>query len=49
MTTMTISGEAAMGAPSFEEFVAGRSSALLRTAYLLTRDHTLAEDSSRPR
>ncbi len=44
MTTMTISGEAAMQAPSFEEFVAARSSALLRTAYLLTRDHTLAED-----
>jgi RNA polymerase sigma-70 factor (sigma-E family) len=33
-----------MGAPTFEEFVAARSSALLRTAYLLTRDHTLAED-----
>lgn len=44
MTTMTISGEAALGAPSFEEFVAARSSALLRTAYLLTRDHILAED-----
>jgi RNA polymerase sigma-70 factor (sigma-E family) len=44
MTAMTISGEAAMGAPTFEEFVAARSSALLRTAYLLTRDHTLAED-----
>lgn len=44
MTTVTISGEAAMQAPSFEEFVAARSSALLRTAYLLTRDHTLAED-----
>jgi RNA polymerase sigma-70 factor (sigma-E family) len=44
MTTMTISGEATMGAPRFEEFVAARSSALLRTAYLLTRDHTLAED-----
>jgi len=44
MTTMTISGEAAMQAPSFEEFVAARSAALLRTAYLLTRDRTLAED-----
>ncbi len=44
MTTMTISGEATMGAPSFEEFVAARSAALLRTAYLLTRDRTLAED-----
>ena len=28
----------------FEEFVASRSSALLRTAYLLTGDHGLAED-----
>ncbi len=28
----------------FDEFVAGRSTALLRTAYLLTRDHALAED-----
>jgi len=28
----------------FDEFVAARSSALLRTAYLLTRDHALAED-----
>ena len=29
---------------SFEEFVAVRGHALLRTAYLLTRDHHLAED-----
>ena len=28
----------------FEEFVAARSDGLLRTAYLLTRDHGLAED-----
>jgi RNA polymerase sigma-70 factor (sigma-E family) len=28
----------------FDEFVVARSSALLRTAYLLTRDHQLAED-----
>ena len=28
----------------FDEFVAARSSALLRTAYLLTGDHALAED-----
>ncbi|MEQ6899796.1 SigE family RNA polymerase sigma factor [Nocardioides sp. YIM 152588] len=28
----------------FESFVAARSQALLRTAYLLTRDHALAED-----
>jgi RNA polymerase sigma-70 factor (sigma-E family) len=35
----------AMGTSAeFDEFVAARSSRLLRTAYLLTRDHTLAED-----
>lgn len=28
----------------FDEFVVARSTALLRTAYLLTRDHQLAED-----
>jgi RNA polymerase sigma-70 factor (sigma-E family) len=28
----------------FDEFVASRSTGLLRTAYLLTRDHALAED-----
>ena len=45
MTTMTISGRAArVGGPAFEEFVAARSARLLRTAYLLTRDHPLAED-----
>ncbi len=44
MTTMTISGEARVSAPGFEEFVAARSTALLRTAYLLTRDHITAED-----
>ena len=34
------------GAPArpFDEFVAARSRALLRTAYLLTHDHALAED-----
>ncbi len=31
-------------AAAFDEFVAARSGALLRTAYLLTRDHALAED-----
>ena len=31
-------------AVSFDEFVAARSRALLRTAYLLTHDHALAED-----
>ena len=30
--------------PDFDEFVAARSTALLRTAYLLTHDHALAED-----
>jgi RNA polymerase sigma-70 factor (sigma-E family) len=29
---------------AFDDFVAARSSALLRTAYLLTHDHALAED-----
>jgi len=33
-----------VGRPDFEGFVAARSAALLRTAYLLTRDHALAED-----
>ena len=33
-----------MGDVDFDEFVAVRSSALLRTAYLLTHDHGLAED-----
>jgi len=32
------------GAVDFDEFVAARSSGLLRTAYLLTHDHALAED-----
>jgi RNA polymerase sigma-70 factor (sigma-E family) len=31
-------------ATSFDDFVAARSRALLRTAYLLTHDHALAED-----
>ncbi len=31
-------------AVGFEDFVAARSGRLLRTAYLLTRDHALAED-----
>ena len=33
-----------MGEIGFDEFVAARSGTLLRTAYLLTRDHGLAED-----
>jgi len=41
---MTISGRTGVTRPDFEEFVAARSAALLRTAYLLTRDHALAED-----
>jgi RNA polymerase sigma-70 factor (sigma-E family) len=32
------------GTATFDDFVAGRSRALLRTAYLLTHDHALAED-----
>lgn len=43
MPTTTLREAPAMSA-TFEEFVAARSSALLRTAYLLTRDHALAED-----
>ena len=31
-------------APGFDEFVAVRSHRLLRTCYLLTHDHALAED-----
>lgn len=46
MTITTISGTGDRVAASvrFDDFVAARSSALLRTAYLLTRDHVLAED-----
>ncbi len=33
-----------VGSVEFDEFVAARSTALLRTAYLLTHDHALAED-----
>lgn len=33
-----------MGDVGFDEFVAARSGTLLRTAYLLTHDHGLAED-----
>jgi RNA polymerase sigma-70 factor (sigma-E family) len=45
--TVTIATE--QGGPvgtsvDFDDFVATRSSRLLRTAYLLTRDHALAED-----
>ena len=34
----------AAGGVEFDDFVAARSTSLLRTAYLLTRDHALAED-----
>lgn len=40
----TISGAAVASKVDFDEFVAARSTRLLRTAYLLTRDHALAED-----
>lgn len=39
-----ISGGAVDPRADFDEFVAARSTGLLRTAYLLTRDHALAED-----
>ncbi len=42
-TTAVDSGGQA-GEVTFDEFVAARSRALLRTAYLLTHDHALAED-----
>jgi RNA polymerase sigma-70 factor (sigma-E family) len=41
---MTGSGGVVTGDVGFDEFVAARSRGLLRTAYLLTRDHALAED-----
>ncbi len=42
----TFSGGSLSGgqAVDFDDFVAARSTGLLRTAYLLTRDHALAED-----
>jgi RNA polymerase sigma-70 factor (sigma-E family) len=39
-----VSGGDVSDTTGFDEFVAARSSALLRTAYLLTHDHALAED-----
>ena len=36
--------EVGVATVDFDDFVAARSRALLRTAYLLTRDHALAED-----
>jgi len=40
----TIPGGAVSAMTDFDDFVAARSTGLLRTAYLLTRDHALAED-----
>ncbi|NUR95097.1 MAG: SigE family RNA polymerase sigma factor [Kribbellaceae bacterium] len=39
-----VTGVPAGGTAGFDAFVAARSQALVRTAYLLTRDHALAED-----
>jgi RNA polymerase sigma-70 factor (sigma-E family) len=39
-----VSGGDVTRTAEFDEFVAARSSRLLRTAFLLTRDHALAED-----
>jgi RNA polymerase sigma-70 factor (sigma-E family) len=45
MTTTTAVGSGGrVHEATFDEFVAARSRALLRTAYLLTHDHALAED-----
>ncbi|WP_337758462.1 SigE family RNA polymerase sigma factor [Kribbella shirazensis] len=44
VTGVTAVHEDHEGADTFDAFVAARSRALLRTAYLLTRDHALAED-----
>ncbi|MBZ5737549.1 SigE family RNA polymerase sigma factor [Nocardioides sp. GBK3QG-3] len=43
MEALTISG-GDVAVVEFDDFVAARSTGLLRTAYLLTRDHALAED-----
>jgi RNA polymerase sigma-70 factor (sigma-E family) len=44
MTAQTVDPGVAVASVDFDGFVAARSSALLRTAYLLTHDHGLAED-----
>ncbi|MBZ5733205.1 SigE family RNA polymerase sigma factor [Nocardioides sp. TRM66260-LWL] len=41
---IVLSGARPRDRADFDEFVASRSSALLRLAFLLTRDHALAED-----
>lgn len=43
-TTTVVSGGTVTTRVDFDDFVAARSSRLLRTAYLLTHDHGLAED-----
>lgn len=43
-TTTVVSGGRVTTTVGFDDFVAARSNRLLRTAYLLTRDHGLAED-----
>ena len=44
MTAQTVDPGVTVASVDFDGFVAARSSALLRTAYLLTHDHGLAED-----
>jgi RNA polymerase sigma-70 factor (sigma-E family) len=43
-TTSAVGSGGRVHDATFDEFVAARSRALLRTAYLLTHDHALAED-----
>jgi RNA polymerase sigma-70 factor (sigma-E family) len=43
-TTSAVDSGGRVQQTTFDEFVAARSRALLRTAYLLTHDHALAED-----
>jgi RNA polymerase sigma-70 factor (sigma-E family) len=43
-TTTAVDSGGRVHEATFDEFVASRSRALLRTAYLLTHDHALAED-----
>lgn len=44
ITTVSDTGGLMAADIAFDDFVAARSAALLRTAYLLTREHDLAED-----
>jgi len=43
-TTTAVDSGGRVDEATFDDFVAARSRALLRTAYLLTHDHALAED-----